>query len=301
MDVTLGWPPVLDRLGLGELVRFIVPRPTIIAPGPGGPIGDLRAEPRAMNITFRLGPNGLVVIADGVSLVEGVDPVRAVDTAYGHLHRVAFERAEAAGWIRVHGAVADLPAGRVVIVGAPGTGKSTLAAQLLLSGADVSGDEWLLARDGTVLAFPRRFHLDSTALDVLPGLASLWSALATMPSHDAAAGNGLRRAIDPLDLGRPWVIGPRPVTALLFLARRHHGANVIERQSSLAAVEQLLAQMFDPDTVSAPANDEAHARLTRGDVVRETCTLVNAAPCLTIAVNDLASIADTLDARIATV
>ncbi len=133
----------------------------------------------------------------------------AADVVHVRAHRRAFELASLSGWARVHAATIDLDDARVLVVGPSGAGKTTLAARLLLDGADVQGDESVLVRRGESLAVPRALHLKPGSDHILPELAEL---LPTMPVL-----NGVT-VLDPARIGRPIVLRLAPVTHVVMLA-----------------------------------------------------------------------------------
>ncbi len=64
------------------------------------------------------------------------------------------------GWVRLHAATLDSPAGRVLLVGASGAGKTTLALGLRARGWRCLGDELaLLGPDGSTVAWSRDLKL----------------------------------------------------------------------------------------------------------------------------------------------
>jgi hypothetical protein len=170
---------------------------------------------------------------EGDALTVAPDAASAADAIHVRAHRRAFELASLAGWSRVHAATIDLPAGRVLVVGPSGAGKTTLAARLLLDGADVQGDESVLVRRGASLAVPRALHLKPGFGRVLPELAPLAGSLPSV---------GGVTVLDPGRRGRPWRLHEAPIAHVVLL----DGPGAVRCTSADrgAVLEALLADAF---------------------------------------------------------
>lgn len=169
----------------------------------------------------------------------------AVDTLIARMHHAALR--PFATHTRIHAASGIGPDGMVLLVGDKRSGKTTLAAHLLLQGFEMLGDELVLLRGGQAVTFPRRFYLRPAALDLLPGLGSLAGG-APSAENDR---EGRMVAVDPPMLGRPWRIRPAPIAAVVFIEPNHTGTSRIATCPKLEMVRQVLAQCSPPASAGA--------------------------------------------------
>jgi hypothetical protein len=136
---------------------------------------------------------------------------------------IAAERADAF----LHAAGARIGGRHVLLVGGPGSGKSSLAAQLLDRGHSVWGDDLVrfLVSERRFGAVPRSFKLDAKALSDLSLIAVRVAA--------GAPGTVLASAywyVSPAAVRAAWSAGPgRPDAIVLLDAARHGGAAELRR------------------------------------------------------------------------
>lgn len=118
--------------------------------------------------------------------------------------------------ILLHAAGVHLGGRRVLIIGASGRGKSTLAAHLLAAGHRVWGDDLVRFSPGRTSfgAVPRSFKLDAKALSDIFLLASL-CALSTAGTF---RGPGCWY-VSPAAVRTDWAADPGPVDAVVLLER----------------------------------------------------------------------------------
>ncbi len=132
---------------------------------------------------------------------------RLVDTVQRGLH--------ARGFTTIHAAAVASPGGIVVLAGASGQGKSTLALGLAYRGFGLLSDELAIVdRDGTVLPYPRSVHVRPATLDLIPALGFL----ADRPR--LTLGGGSEWALTPAELRDRWGGTPPttgPLAAILLL------------------------------------------------------------------------------------
>jgi hypothetical protein len=171
------------------------------------------AAQRELRYTVEATDAGFTIREEGDALTTVATPEQAADAVHVRAHRRAFELASLSGWARVHAATVDLDGVRVLVVGPSGAGKTTLAARLLLDGADVQGDESVLVRRGESLAVPRALHLKPGTDRVLPELAPLLPSLPVV--NDVTV-------LDPARVGRRIELRIAPVAHVVVLARRDH-------------------------------------------------------------------------------
>jgi hypothetical protein len=167
----------------------------------------------AMHYQVSETPHGFTITEEGDALADVAAGEHAVEEAadivHVRAHRRAFELASLSGWVRVHAATVDLDGARVLLVGASGAGKTTLATRLLLDGADVQGDESVLVHRGESLAVPRALHLKPGADHVLPELAAV---LPTLP----VVGDVV--VLDPARVDHPVELRLAPIAHVVLLA-----------------------------------------------------------------------------------
>ena len=192
---------------------------------------------RAMHYTATVAPDGdaFVITEEGDALLTAVNVEDAADAIHVRAHRRAFELASLAGWARVHAATVDLDRARVLVVGPSGAGKTTLAARLLLDGADVQGDESVLVRRGSSLAVPRALHLKPGADRWLPELADVAPTLPVV---------GEVTVLDPARLDRPIDLRLSPVAHVVLLADPEPGGITCTPVDGGAVLEALLTDAF---------------------------------------------------------
>jgi hypothetical protein len=153
---------------------------------------------------------------------------RLVDSVQRGLH--------ARGLISIHSAAVATPGGIVVIAGASGQGKSTVALGLAHRGFGLLSDELaILDRDGMVLPYPRSVHVRPATLDLIPALGFL----AERPR--LTLGGGSEWALTPAELRDRW--GGTPPTAgplaAIILLDGVPGAN----EPSLTAISPAIASL----------------------------------------------------------
>jgi hypothetical protein len=179
-----------------------------------------------------------VVREEGDDLTTVEDADTAADAIHVRAHRRAFELASLSGWARVHAATVDLDGARVLVVGSSGAGKTTLAARLLLDGAEVQGDESVLVRRDASLAVPRALHLKPGYERWLPEIGPIAAELPVV---------GEVTVLDPARLGRPWRLREAPIEHVVLLegvAGGHDGPVTCEPVDGGRVLEALLTDAF---------------------------------------------------------
>ena len=111
-------------------------------------------------------------------------------------------------------AAIGMRAGRAfLLAGAKGAGKTTLALRLMFEGYDIAGDDRTLLQGGKAVAFPWKFLVSDSSLELVPQLQAVHGAAPV----NALPGYDYRFATDPVTFGRPWHIAPAEVGTILFL------------------------------------------------------------------------------------
>lgn len=205
------------------------------------------------------GNGGYALSEEGVEIGRVSDATDVLDLVYMHVHERAFADASARGWVRTHGGLARVPAGRILVTAPAGTGKTTLMTRLAFDGAAVEGDESVLARDGTALAFPRPFHLKPGITDHVPELIP-W--LTTLPRLDEPR----IWALDLAAVGLPWTIEPGPIDAVVVLGRADDRLTTLEPVSATEVMHDIVSEVF------------LHSE-SKATVVREVARLLRDGPC----------------------
>jgi hypothetical protein len=132
---------------------------------------------------------------------------RLVDTVQRGLH--------ARGLIAIHSAAVATPGGILVIAGASGQGKSTLALGLAHRGFGLLSDELaIVGRDGSVIPYPRSVHVRPATLELIPDLGFL------QERPRLTLGGGSEWALTPAEIrdrwgGTPPAAGPLAAVILL--------------------------------------------------------------------------------------
>lgn len=121
----------------------------------------------------------------------------------------------ARGLIAIHSASIATPGGILVIAGASGQGKSTLALGLAHRGFGLLSDELaVIDRDGSVLPYARSVHVRPDTLELIPALAFL------RERPRLTLGGGSEWAVTPAELRDRWGGTPPtagPLAAILLL------------------------------------------------------------------------------------
>lgn len=140
-----------------------------------------------------------------IAAIETLD--RLVDTVQRGLH--------ARGFISIHAAAVATPGGILVVAGASGQGKSTLALGLAHRGFGLLSDELAIVdRDGAVLPYPRSVHVRPATLDLIPALGFL------RERPRLTLGGGSEWALTPAELRDRWGGTPSaasPLAAVILL------------------------------------------------------------------------------------
>lgn len=267
VDVQIAWDSPAEVFGVRALIDYVR------APA----AHDL---PQLEQLDYEIfgGRSGLSLMENGRVVARSLSGRSAVDTLYRRSHERVFALLAADGWIRLHGGLFDLDGRRHLLSGPSEAGKSTLLAHVLVLGAEVSGDEWVLWRDGVAWAFPRRMHLGPATPDLIPTLAPVWDQLDRFPLPDGE----LSRALDPTVLGRPWRVTEAPIDAVISLEPRNEGPSRLAPLPASETVRRLVDQAFADSTNASKGQ--------RGPLVADICQLVNDASCWSLTANQLPDI-----------
>jgi len=190
------------------------------------------------------------------------------------LYRECYERllthVRSEGWLAIHGGLVTIAGCRLLVLGHKGVGKTTLMTRLLVDGHAVEGDEMVFTRDGSVMAFPRAFHLKPGIERLVPEVAPWIDALPCTFTDDGSR----IIALDPSATGHSWQLRSGPVDAVVELRAADGSDSTLEAVSSVELVRRLVPYAFPhsasrPALLGACAALAANARgaiLTRGSV-----------------------------------
>lgn len=182
--------------------------------------------------------------------------------------------AEMRGCPRLHAGCGEYQGRLFLAAGAKGAGKSTLMTRLLFDGFTVFGDEVVLGLGREVIALPRRFHLKSPGLNLLPEVAVMADRL---PFVMGDTGHKIM-AFDPTDAGFPWTIRRGRPEAIFFLHPNHGGATLVEPCSQVDMIQALMTQ--------SALDEEDGVKW-----IRSIGALVRDAECYNLRVGDLSTAA----------
>ncbi len=189
-------------------------------------------------------------------------------------------------WYSLYGAALRVGDRAVIIAAHSGTGKTTLALELMARGARFYGDEFVFVRksDKAVSGVPRPLLIRERTLSIIrnPRLKDLCEASA--PRKTTYAGEDrVWDNIDPTDLfGEDVLAQPAPLAATLILTRGPDGAVAVEQvPAALAAVD--CSRRLNTNAVG-------FERLT------EAAALLAGTPCYRMAAGSPQSTADAIEA-----
>jgi hypothetical protein len=158
---------------------------------------------------------------------------------------------------------------RVLIAGAEGSGKTTLALHLVRSGYDLEGDEHVFLEPDGVIARPRACRVKEASLALLPLAADVISGA---PCYVDELG---RRTfnVDPRMIGGSWRIEKGEVACVIVLQPKHNGSSSLTSASPLALAQALVSEM-------------GLREAGRGASIREVAALVSGAPGFQLSLGD---------------
>lgn len=230
-----------DVLGVG--VELVSDDPAIVevieaSYGIFGPDLDATADRPAAGVRLSVERTGSGWLVSGgtsepatcrtadIAAVHTLD--RLVDSVQRGLH--------ARGLVSIHSAALATPGGILVIAGASGQGKSTLALGLAHRGYGLLSDELsIIDTDGSVTPYPRSVHVRPDTIALIPALGFL----ADRPR--LTLGGGSEWAVTPAELRDRW--GGMPPTAgplaAILLLDGVPGAG----EASLASISPAIASL----------------------------------------------------------
>src|SRR5207249_898670 len=111
------------------------------------------------------GPYAIYEEGDYLAAVEHPDDVLYV--IYARCHARLLDYLSLGQWVALHAGVVSIGDRRALVIGARGTGKTTLMLRLLFDRYAVEGDELVFTRAGKAVSLPRNFHVKPGAVKPL--------------------------------------------------------------------------------------------------------------------------------------
>lgn len=204
---------------------------------------------------------GYRIEQDGVACGVEATAESAGYALTSRIHAVSLSALPA--FTKVHAGCASWQGRRLLAVGPPEAGKTTLMTRLAHEGFDVHGDELVLVSGATALPYPRRFGVRAATVGLIPQLA------ARRPGAPAAP-----LVTDPADLGFEWTIEPGPVTAIFYLEPDHGRASRVAPCPKYLMAHQVMGQSTGPAGGTRPW-------------IRDVCDMVDSAATYTLVLGDL--------------
>lgn len=184
---------------------------------------------------------GRYLLAEGdVHLNHEISRSRILETLSTRMHRHAFEALPL--HCRIHAASGFAGERFFILCGEKYSGKSTLSLKLLYEGFCMVGDELVMLHDSKAVTFPRKMYLRHDSLDLVPEFQPIAEDLPFVFNER----NAKMFAFDPLIIGRPWLIRPSPLAAIVYIEPDHGGRSRVRTSGKLEMTQHILTQSNAP-------------------------------------------------------
>ena len=180
------------------------------------------------------------IVENGSFLQQQLHNRAVIEFLYGHLFEGSILDYPNAPII--HAACLRRDGRRLLLVGAKGTGKTTLTLRLMLAGYEVEGDENVFLYGDGAVARPRALQVKQSPLRLVPELAN---TISQRPFLEDYLGQRIYN-VDPRCVGSPWRISYGPVDLVILLRSNHGGYSSIRPVPSLALVREIMPEMGVP-------------------------------------------------------
>jgi hypothetical protein len=215
-----------DR-AVSDLIGYLACTPEIVGP-----------PPREMLIQIENFRGRLRVVKDGASVKEVLGALEALDFVHVLLFQQSIgDRPHAAV---LHAACLRRNGHRLLLVGAKGAGKSTLALRLVDAGYEIEGDENVFVLPDRVVARPRACRVKEASLGYLP--AEMAEAIVTASHLRTFDGERIFN-VDPRVFGCSWRIEEGKADFVFVLRPNHGGYSSIRPMQPSAMVEFLVSEI----------------------------------------------------------
>jgi hypothetical protein len=234
------------------------------------------APARSVEYVVAAGGEGFDVREDGSLIATVPYPIDVLMLLDGHVYAPALAPHAGGAAALLHGACVRVGGTRALLVGERDARWSALLVKLLLDGAAVEGDWYVLLDGGLVTTVARTLRLQEEVPDALPEAAAL---VAGRPFVQDALGRVVW-SFDPAAAGFAWEIGTEPVEAIVVVESNPGGRSRLERRPRYETAQDVVA------AVGALPGDRSGAGLA-GARVAAAVALVDACSCRRLRLGDL--------------
>lgn len=235
------------------------------------------AFPPARSVAYAVEADarGFDITEDGRLLTRAPYPIDVLMVLDGHVYAPALAPYAGTNATLLNAACVRVAGGaRLLLVGDRDVPRSALLLELLIAGAAVEGDWYVLLHDGLVTTLARSLRLQQEVADLLPEAAPL---LAEQPYVQDALGRVVW-SLDPAAAGYRWEIAADPVDAVVVVESNPGGHSRLERRPRHETAQEVVAAIGSvPGERGAPV----------GERIAAACRLVDACSCWRLRLGDL--------------
>src|SRR5262249_32677416 len=145
---------------------------------------DQPVAPRAVMRYAVRGGGPYTIYEEGDRVADVRHPDDVLYVIYGRCHARLLDYLALGAWVALHAGIVSVDDRRALVIGARGTGKTTLMLRLLYDRHAVEGDELVFSRAGKAVALPRNFHVKPGAVELVPELARVRASLPVTSTTD---------------------------------------------------------------------------------------------------------------------